>query len=193
MITNKLFLGLWAFMAFAQISGKAYSHELPENRIALVVRDSRVVNLTLYLNVGGSLHQSIAPQMPWKQFIAIRAAMPDLELDIELRKFIANIQNGTILQNQNNGTLVITSWKWPDFKLIQAQLRRMAMDSVISNSSHAHEEPIQITAQSISKQNISEISIKVPSEIKPVTVVAYEPQQFRMSNRNPEARFVFKP
>ena len=126
----------------------AFAHELPANRLTLVLRDRNHLSLTFFIDYTDALHRALAPQRPLEEFMLMYSAMKPQDLGRELLRAQARFQSST--------RLILSAGKPAD---------------------HAHQEPSEIHADVTSAQEISSVTLRLPDEFQRVLVVSYRPSQ----------------
>ena len=170
------------------LAKSSWSHELPANRLTLVMRDATHVSLTYYIDYPSALHRALAPQQTLQQFELMASAMPPAEFQKALLKAQAKFSTGTQLtllrKNKSAAqatpltlTLTLTHWQWPDAKSAQALLQQRAMHSLVGTGEHPMEVPFEIRAEAASNVAITSLEVRLPEEMSKVLVVSYRPQQ----------------
>ena len=170
------------------LAKSSWSHELPANRLTLVMRDATHVSLTYYIDYPSALHRALAPQQTLQQFELTASAMPPAEFQKALLKAQAKFSAGTqlTLLSKNKSaaqatpltlTLALTHWQWPDAKSAQALLQQRAMHTLVGAGEHPLELPFEIRAEAASKEAITSLEVRLPEELSKVLVVSYRPQQ----------------
>ena len=180
--------GVLCCAATLLLAKSSWSHELPANRLTLVMRDATHVSLTFYIDYPSALHRALAPQQTLQQFELMASAMPPAEFQKALLKAQAKFSAGTqlTLLRKNKPaaqatplalTLALTHWQWPDAKSAQALLQQRAMHTLVGAGEHPMEVPFEIRAEAASKEAITSLEVRLPEEMGKVLVVSYRPQQ----------------
>jgi hypothetical protein len=178
----------WAALAVLCMASVSSAHELPANRLTLVMRDTHHVTLTYHVDYVEALHQALAPQRAAGEFVLIWAAMPAPEFQKEQARAHAKFSKGTQLNLQNGQALTLTNWQWPSAVRAQTLLQQRAMQAVVGGggSDHAHKAandaspgsaPFEMRAEATSTRRINAIAIRLPAELGNVLVVSYQPKQ----------------
>ena len=177
---------LLALLLVAQVGMiTAHAHELPANRLTLVMRDATHVSLTYFIDYPPALHRALAPQQTEQAFVLTYSTMPPAEFQKVLLKAQAKFSAGTHLSiaksaqkgTQNNPALLLTNWQWPDAKSAQALLQQRAMQSIVGAGEHPLEMPFEIRAEATATAAITSLAVQLPAEMGKVLVVSYQPRQ----------------
>ncbi len=179
----------WAVLTVLWMASVSSAHELPANRLTLVLRDTHHVTLTYhldYLAYVRALHQALAPQRAAAEFVLMLAAMPAPEFQKEQARAHAKFSKGTQLNLQNGEALMLTNWQWPSAVRAHALMQQRAMQAVVGGGEHEHEAsndpstgnaPFEIRAEATSTHRIDAVNARLPDEFGNVLVVSYQPNQ----------------
>ncbi len=152
-------------------------HELQDNRATLVLRDKTHISVTFYLAYSAVLHQTLAPQRPLAEFLAVYSSMRPDDLNRELMKAQDKLRAGIKIYLPPGGEAAISNWIWPDAKQVQATLQKCIMQALTDPAGHFHEDPLEIHADAVSTGEIVSVKVLFPAEFQKVLVVAYKPNQ----------------
>ncbi len=105
----------WRFTAALALLLTPWSsaHELSENRATMVLRDQNHVALTLYLNYAEVLHQTLAPEQRFSEFVLAFAALPPEQCAAQLRAVQARFQAQIKVLPRPAIDATLQSWEWP--------------------------------------------------------------------------------
>lgn len=167
---------LAAWLACA-LTTAAAAHELPANRVTLVLRDDRHLSLTCFIDYTTALHRALAPQRALHDFVLQYAAMKPAEFQKELLKAQQKFKAGTTLALPTGEPLTLRHWRWPEASHAQQLLQQRAMQSVVGGAEHAHEMPFEVHAEVASPRAIASVVARLPDEFGKLLVVSYRPRQ----------------
>lgn len=180
----------WAALAVLLISSLVKAHELPANRLTLVMRDATHVSLTYFIDYPTVLHRALAPQKTLTEFVLMYSALPPADFQKAMLKAQAAFSAGTRLVlatsrpvkskgqiTPQRAPLTLTNWQWPDAKSTQSVLQQHAMQSIVGAGEHLLEIPFEIRAEATATQAIISLEVRLPEEMGKVMVVSYQPQQ----------------
>jgi hypothetical protein len=164
--------------AFALIASVA-SHELPENRATLVLRDRTHLTLTLFIEYPEALHLALMPQKTFKEFVLIYSAMEPQRFQQALLSAQTQFQSETKLIFGNGSVDAQARWVWPASPTVQALLQKEVMQLMVGAQAQAHEHdpPTEIRAEIVATQDITQASIQLPQAFQKVLLVWYQPKQ----------------
>jgi hypothetical protein len=175
----------WAALAVLWVASvsttTAHAHELPANRMTLVMRDATHVSLTYFIDYPSALHRALAPQQTEQAFVLMYSAMPAAEFQKSLLKAQAKFSAGTQLSLAKSASrdtkLTLTHWQWPDAKSAQSLLQQRAMQAIVGAGEHPLEMPFEIRAEATATQVITSLEVRLPEAMGKVMVVSYQPRQ----------------
>ena len=172
-MTRLLLMALLAAMA------SAHAHELPDNRVTLVLRDATHLSLTGLIDYPAALNQALAPQQSAQEFAVRCAAMTPAEFQQGLNRAHDKFKAGILLTLPSGEALTFTHWRWPEAAGVQARLRERAMRAVVGGpeAGHLHEPPLEIHAEASAAQPLAAVRTRLPREFGPVLLVSYRPHQ----------------
>jgi hypothetical protein len=170
------------------------AHELPSNRLTLVLRDSRHLSLTFYIDYLDTLHKTLAPERSADEFALFHAAMPTAEFQQAVTRAHAKLEEATRLTTAGGKALTPTQWRWPTASSAHALLQQRAMQSVANSHTntaemgkstpHEHGNVSAVAAEVTSANDLSTVSVTLPEPMMPVLVVSYRPTQVWLKPRS---------
>ena len=179
--------GLWLFA----VSG--FAHDLQANRATLVLRDGNHLSLTFFINYTDALHQALAPQQTFAEFVLPYSAMTPPVFEKELLRAQGKFQAGTRVVLAKDQAASVTHWVWPEAAQVQKLLQQRAMQILVAPAAHPHETPLEIRAEvtAPSRAALAVLKLRLPTEFQQVLVVSYQPKQVWLTPRtlSPEIRF----
>lgn len=169
----------WRFTAALALLLTPWSsaHELSENRATMVLRDQNHVALTLYLNYAEVLHQTLAPEQRFSEFVLAFAALPPEQCAAQLRAVQARFQAQIKVLPRPAIDATLQSWEWPAAARVQALLRDRAMQMLTAPNEHAHDTALEVRVSLKTAARVSAVSALFPLEWGRVLVVSYRPNQ----------------
>ncbi len=154
------------------------AHELPGNRATLVLREGHL-SLTLLVDYTRVLHQVLAPQRPFQEFVMLYAAMSPVAFQSQLVQAQRNLQTGTQLRLQGKKSASFTQWTWPPTASVQHQFQQHTMQTMVAPADHGHAAQSEIRAQvqTNKPEAFNAVTLQLPPEFQQVLVVSYQPRQ----------------
>lgn len=170
-----MLLACAAGLLLALAAAASHAHENEANRATLVLRDKGHLSAALYIQYSEALHQALAPQLSYPDFVMTYGAMDAPRFNASLAQAQAKFQAATRLVRQDGSVLTLTRWQWPAAAQVQRLLRERSMALMVGG--HAHEPPQEITAELHSDKPIAAITAQFPPAFKQVLLVSYRPEQ----------------
>lgn len=171
------FKSVAALLGSCLLAAATWAHELPANRMSLVLRDDTHVALTAYIDYSQALHQTLAPQQTRRDFLAQYGAMETESFRAAVADAQAQWRSETLLTLPSGEALAIQNWRWPDAERMQAILKTFAMHLLTGGDEHDQFRVDEIHAEAISGQKIESVSAQLPQPWGRVLVVSYRPRQ----------------
>jgi hypothetical protein len=167
----------------------AYAHELPINRVTLVLRENNQVALTLYIQYLAVLHKTLLPEQSFEAFAIMHSAMAANEFNKAVA--VANQKLQTTIglttkasQNSTTMTLSTSHWRWPDPEKTQNRLKQRAMQIAVAPNDHSHEPSIEVYADALSTSKITAVQVSLPAALQPALLVSYRPSQVWINSKS---------
>ena len=155
----------------------ARGHELQANRLVLVQRDARHLQLTLHLQLLEALRRTLAPAQPLREFVLKHAPWSPQTLTEALTPAYSNWTQALRLLQDDTTALKLSRWNWPDGPRVSALLQGRAMQLIADPGAHAHEEPIELRSEAVAPREITTLRAALPPAFGRVLVVSYRPRQ----------------
>lgn len=159
------------------LSAGSEAHELPANRLSLVLRDETHLSLTYLVDYAEVLHRTLAPKRELLEFVLVYSAMKQGEFEAALVKAHAQLIVGTQLTLRTGEMLATRNWQWPEPARARAILQERAMQMLSSGDDHVYQAAYGIAAEATSTRSIGSVSIRLPDEVGKVLIVSYQPRQ----------------
>lgn len=159
------------------LASTCLAHELPDNRLTLVLRDDNHLALSFYVQYADALHRALSPQTSFQEFTLVYSSMAAPAFEKEMQRAQTKFRSGTRVTLASGTVLTIANWQWPDTAKVRRSLQEQAMASVVAPNAHSHEVSTEIRAEVVSAVAISAVSVQVPEEFQKVLVVSYRPAQ----------------
>lgn len=153
------------------------SHELPSNRLTLVLRDDTHLSLTYFIDYATTLHRTLAPEIALREFILVYSAMKQADFEAALSKAHARLSAGTRLALPNGEAVAIRNWRWPSSARARNLLQASAMQMLSGGGRHEHDAVHEVHAEAIPSRGIAALTIRLPEELGKVLVVSYQARQ----------------
>jgi hypothetical protein len=161
----------------------AQAHELPTNRLSIVLRDNTHITLTYLIDYPAALHQALAPKRDIAEFVMMYAAMPAADFQKALANAQSKFSSATKIVLSNGEPLTIRNWRWPDPAKVQAQLQQRVMQSIVAANEHKHDAAQEIQADATTNHKIQNLYLSMPESFGAVMVVSYKPTQILVKPR----------
>lgn len=159
------------------------AHEMPENRLTLVLRDETHLSLSYFVDYTEALHQALAPKRTLQDFILVYSAMKQSDFEAALTRAHAQLIVGTQLVLPKGEMLPTRNWQLPPPARARALLQERTMQMLVGGDDHVHPAACEIRAEATSTRPIGSVSVRLPPELGKVLLVSYQPRQIWIEPR----------
>ena len=159
------------------LGASSRAHEMPDNRLTLVLRDETHLSLSYFVDYTEALHQALAPKQTLQGFMLVYLAMKQSDFEVALTKAHAQLIVGTQLVLPTGEMLPIRNWQLPVAARVRALLQDRTMQMLTGGDDHAHPVAYEIRAEATSSRSIGSVSVRLPAELGKVLVISYQPRQ----------------
>ena len=153
------------------------AHEMPDNRLTLVLRDETHMALNYFVDYTEALHQALAPKQTLQGFMLVYLAMKQSDFEAALTKAHTQLIVGTQLVQPTGEMLPIRNWQLPVAARVRTLLQERTMQMLTGGNDHAHPNAYEIRAEATSARPIGSVSVRLPVEFGKVLVISYQPRQ----------------
>jgi len=164
-------LALALVCAWAVPSG---AHDLPENRLRLVLREDNHLAATYFVNYTELMHRAFAPGKTFQEFAVQFASMDAGQFEGMLRQLDQQLVAETTVEVAG-AAMHGTGWAFPSTAASQALIRKHLMGAV--TGSQFHEEPTEIDFDVIAPVKVTSVKLRMPRLLGRVMVISYRPSQ----------------
>lgn len=164
-----------------------WAHDLPANRVTLVLRDETHLSLTCFIDYAQALHRTLAPEQALQDFVLLYSAMKPADFRAAAAQAHAKWSLDTRLTLPTGQALAARNWQWPEPGRAQALLQARAMHLLTggrSDQDHGHETADEIRAEATSASKMETISVQLPTAFGKVLLVSYQPRQVWIDSRS---------
>jgi len=179
----------WLLMSLLMLPAEA--HEVTTNRATLVLREANHLSLTLRINLANLMRDVLVPKKAPNEFLEQFAAMPSGEFEAQYLRVQTHVQTQTRLVLSSGKSVSLGQWRWPDTKRLQAEIRDNAMQMAVSPHDHLPELDNEVYVEGTSKEELSEVTLQLARQLRPILVVNYRPHQVWMAPQTSEIRLRF--
>lgn len=155
----------------------ANAHELESNRVTIVLRDDIHLNLVFRLNYLEYVHQLYAKGLSQKEFIMRFATLSEDDFNSLVSQAQLHLMTETRLVKSNGVNLKIQHWKWPSTSDLHESLREYAMQIIVDPHADIHMKFIEVQADAVSEDIISNCTISLPQALTTALIVNYKANQ----------------
>jgi hypothetical protein len=174
-------------------AANSFAHELPENRLTLIMREANHITMTFYIDYIDALHNMLSPNASEQDFLLHYSTMALPALQKELQRAQAKFEAGTKINLDAGKVAPISNWLWPATERVQTLLQEKVMQALVDPAAHTHATSVEVRAEIKTNANIDALQLQLPAEFQPVTVVSYRPSQVVIKAKTPAPWIKFTP
>lgn len=167
------------------------AHEVSTNRATLVLREANHIALTLRVNLSDLMRDVLTPKMAPNEFLAQFSAMPSPDFEMHYARVQTLVQSETRMFLPSGRNVPLGQWRWPNAKQVQANIRDSAMQMAVAPLDHLPEFESEVHAEATAGEDLSDVSLQLPRQLRPILIVNYRPHQVWMKPPNSEVRLRF--
>ena len=158
---------------------------------ALVQRDNTLVAMTLYLDLPGVLHRSLAPKGAFIEFATAHVNLPPDVFKTVWLRVQSRLQSEIRAARPSGQALTFQRWTWPEPAQVQSALRERLMEAMVAPGEHPHTAPLEVRAELVAAQPVTALHIEFPPVFQPVLVMSYRPKQVWTEPKKVSAEITF--
>ena len=128
------------------------------------------VAVTLYLNWPQVLHQLLAPQLPFRDFLKTYLALADGPLDKEMAKVVTHLSTQGHLSLPYGAKVNFKKWQLPGHPALRESFKLSLMLLDMPRSTQTHLDPVKVTAEAQSKNKLTQVQLQLPKALYPIKV-----------------------
>lgn len=173
--------------AFSVIN--AVAHELQENKVNLTLRAQGHVDAVFYMNLIDALQKPTTKPASKFVLLASLASQNDEEFTKTWKSTTASLQSEIQFRSASGKALSTSPWTWTDARQVHKYLREVTMSAIATPDQHVHDMTIEARVQI--KTQETTLNVVLPEHLKPMTLVATQPKQYRIERGSPQISLGF--
>lgn len=167
----------------------AAAHELQENKVNLTLRAQGHVDAVFYLNLIDALQKPNAKPASRFVLLASLASQSDEEFAKTWKSTTKSLQSEIKFNSASGNALSTSPWTWTDARRVHQYLREVTMSAIAAPDQHVHDMTIEARVQI--KTLEPTLKVVLPEHLKPMTLVATQPKQYRIERGSPHISLGF--
>lgn len=174
-VAAKSRLALASFMLLS--SALVNAHELETDLLTVVLRDGNHLSMTFRVDELGLMHRMLSPRSSDAEFLLPLSAMDEETFAIVVKNFRKRFEREVQVRDATQRPVSLTVWHWPDIAESRKNVRQLTMQRLVGDIPHEHLPPAVISVDGLSRTEVTQLNVSLPSALDGLTVVHYRPSQ----------------
>lgn len=160
-------IAAWGVFLTGQVQAQNVAHF---NSAELRAMGANTIALTLHVNWPQVLHQALAPQMQFRDFLKKYSEYSDIQLGKEMTRLGGSLTRGAYLGLPSGARLNFKEWQFPSIPALRECLKISLMLIDMPTHAQAHLDPVTVSAEAHSKNALAQVQIQLPKALYPILV-----------------------
>ena len=186
---NRIVLTLKAFLVglfFGVYSLQTWAGELHFNQVEVKRENKEKIIFVFSLNLPQALHQLLAPQLPFADFLTKYAELPELDFQNALKSATSQLSGSSFLIVSSGAKVNFKNWKLPSNNSLRESFRANLFLLQLPPGPQSHLPPAVVQAEVQTKTAINRAQLQLPKALHPIFVKVQQ-DQFWLTNQIPMA------
>ena len=186
---NRIVLTLKAFLVglfFGVYSLQTWAGELHFNQVEVKRENKEKLIFVFSLNLTQALHQLLAPQLPFAEFLTKYAELPELDFQNALKSATSQLSGSSFLIVSSGAKVNFKNWQLPSNNALRESFRANLFLLQLPPGPQSHLPPAVVQAQVQTKTAINRAQLQLPKALHPIFVKVQQ-DQFWLTNQIPMA------
>ena len=183
LIAGKI-IALWLLLALA--SSQAFAGEVHVNQLDIKREDKEKFVLVFNLNLPQVLHQLLAPQASFPEFLKNYSEMPEIDFQKAIDKVKAMLSDSSFFVLPSGAKMRFKQWQLPANPALREAFKANAFLLNFPAGPLSHLPPVQVLAEAQSKTPVSRVQIELSKAFNPI-FVKVKADQFWLTEQIPLA------
>ena len=186
---NRIVLTLKAFLVglfFGVYSLQTWAGELHFNQVEVKRENKEKLIFVFSLNLPQALHQLLAPQLPFAEFLTKYADLPELEFQNALKSATSQLSGSSFLIVSSGAKVNFKNWQLPSNNALRESFRANLFLLQLPPGPQSHLPPAVVQAEVQTKTTINRAQLQLHKALHPIFVKVQQ-DQFWLTNQIPMA------
>ena len=167
LIAGKI-IALCLLLALASL--RAFAAEVHVNHLEIKRESKENFVLVFSLNLPQVLHQLLAPQASFPEFLKTYSEMPEIAFQKAIDKGAAMLSNSSFFVLPSGARMNFKQWQLPDTKALRESFKTSLVLLNLPPSAASHLDPVRVMARVETKKLISRAQLQLPQAMNPILV-----------------------
>ena len=186
---NRIVLTLKAFLVglfFGVYSLQTWAGELHFNQVEVKRENKEKLIFVFSLNLPQALHQLLAPQLPFAEFLTKYADLPELDFQNALKSAISQLAGSSFFVVSSGAKVNLKNWQLPSTNALRESFKANLFLLQLPPGPQSHLPPAVVQAEVQTKTAINRAQLQLPKALHPIFVKVQQ-DQFWLTDQIPMA------
>ena len=186
---NRIVLTLKAFLVglfFGVYSLQTWAGELHFNQVEVKRENKEKLIFVFSLNLPQALHQLLAPQLPFADFLTKYAELPELDFQNALKSATSQLSGNSFLMVSSGAKVILKNWQLPSTNALRELFKANLFLLQLPPGPQSHLPPAVVQAEVQTKTAINRAQLQLPKALHPIFVKVQQ-DQFWLTDQIPMA------
>lgn len=189
MFLNCLALKLKTFLVcvfFEACSLQTWAGEVHFNQVEVRRENKEKIIFVFSLNLPQALHQLLAPQSPFGEFLTKYSELPEADFQNSLKSATSQLAGSSALVLPSGAKVIFKNWQLPSNQALRESLKANLFLLQLPPGSQSHLPPAVVQAEVQTKTAINRAQLQLPKALHPIFVKVQQ-DQFWLTDQIPMA------
>ena len=186
---NRIVLTLKAFLVglfFGVYSLQTWAGELHFNQVEVKRENKEKLIFVFSLNLPQALHQLLAPQLPFADFLTKYAELPELDFQNALKSATSQLSGNSFLMVSSGAKVILKNWQLPSTNALRESFKANLFLLQLPPGPQSHLPPAVVQAETQTKTAINRAQLQLHKALHPIFVKVQQ-DQFWLTDQIPMA------
>ena len=186
---NRIVLTLKAFLVglfFGVYSLQTWAGEVHFNQVEVKRENKEKLIFVFSLNLPQALHQLLAPQLPFAEFLTKYADLPELEFQNALKSATSQLSGSSFFVVSSGAKVIFKNWQLPSNNALRELFKANLFLLQLPPGPQSHLPPAVVQAEVQTKTAINRAQLQLPKALHPIFVKVQQ-DQFWLTDQIPMA------
>lgn len=186
---NRIVLTLKAFLVglcLGVYSLQTWAGELHFNQVEVKRETKEKLIFVFSLNLTQALHQLLAPQLPFADFLTKYAELPELDFQNALKSATSQLSGNSFLMVSSGAKVILKNWQLPSTNALRELFKANLFLLQLPPGPQSHLPPAVVQAEVQTKTAINRAQLQLHKALHPIFVKVQQ-DQFWLTNQIPMA------
>ena len=173
-------------MFFEACSLQTWAGEVHFNQVEVRRENKEKLIFVFSLNLPQALHQLLAPQLPFAEFLTKYADLPELEFQNALKSATSQLAGSSFFVVSSGAKVNLKNWQLPSTNALRESFKANLFLLQLPPGPQSHLPPAVVQAEVQTKTAINRAQLQLPKALHPIFVKVQQ-DQFWLTDQIPMA------